>query len=1140
MKKILNILQDNKALHALLDYKKDIVVNTISDEALLVASAFLSSKRNIVIIKANQYEANSLYRELSKLCDDVYLFSSDESYRIEALAASLEIQSMRVNCLYALTNDKPKIVIGHTHSLIRYVPTKSLFKESCITLKSGDIINLHDFQKKLVEIGYHQTSRVDMPMYFSRRGGVIDVFSPQYDNPIRIEFFDDEVDFIKFYNPQSQRTLDKIEQATIIPATDILYQDSDVNLVATKIKDLFEENASSLDDAYYEELDNKISMDIENLIQHDNDSSMYAYYGLFNEVTTFYNYIDNPITIVSNEEEVKFNYSNFVSENFFYYEELFSVGKFLKGLKLYYELDEVLDNYICFKNFGDSKDVVFETHQLNFNRDKENIVIKQILEYLKYSKVLICLKDNHQLKLICDLLDNHSVKYYPIGLQDELQKGVNIYLGNLNTAVELVNEKVTVITSSELFGNVQVSKGKYIRYKGARVIKDYQELNIGDYVVHDAHGIGQYLGIKTLDVKGNHKDYLYVTYANNDTLYIPVEQFKLIRKYSSVDGRPPKIHKLGSSQWTKAKQKAKEKIDDIAASLIEIYSKRMASVGFAFKPDDELQLEFESKFEYELTPDQQRSIDEIKEDMEKQQPMDRLLCGDVGFGKTEVALRAAFKAILSNKQVAFLCPTTILSMQHYKTVMERFEGFPVTIALLNRFTTTSKKKEILNGLKNGTIDIVIGTHRILSKDVVIKDIGLLVIDEEQRFGVRQKERIKELRESIDVLSLSATPIPRTLQMSLMGIRGLSQIETPPKDRMPVQTYVIEKNNTLIKQVIERELARDGQVFYLYNRTETIHNAAYSIASMIPEARVAVGHGKMDKDELEDVMVRFMNKEFNVLVCTTIIETGIDIPNANTIIIEDADRFGLSQLYQIRGRVGRSTRTSYAYMLYRNNLNDVATKRLKAIKEFTELGSGYKIALRDLSIRGAGDILGGKQAGFIDSVGFDMYMKILQDAINERKNVKISEEKEPIENVNVNVDGYIPENYVSSDYEKLELYQRLETATSLQEVTELNEEFNDFYGKLPEEVERLLEKRRLDIIASNPMIESVEDKDKSLQITFTKEASSNIPGDKLFEEATRLFTKPSFKALNQKIMISINKNDNWLKNLNALLIKFTKG
>ena len=607
-----------------------------------------------------------------------------------------------------------------------------------------------------------------------------------------------------------------------------------------------------------------------------------------------------------------------------------------------------------------------------------------------------------------------------------------------------------------------------------------------------------------------------------------------MRKYSSSEGKVPKINKLGSSQWQKAKAKARNKVDDIADKLIEIYAARMNQTGYAFPVDNEMQLEFENAFGYELTEDQVRSVKEIKEDMEKPQPMDRLLCGDVGFGKTEVALRAVFKAILGNKQVAFLCPTTILSMQHYKTMLDRFENFPVKVALLNRFTSTKQKNQILKDLKEGNIDLLVGTHRILSKDVEFKDIGLLCIDEEQRFGVKQKEKIKEYRKTIDVLTLSATPIPRTLQMSLMGIRGLSQIETPPKNRQPVQTYVIEKNDVLIKQIIERELARDGQVFYLHNRTSNIANTADKIGRMVPGAKVVVGHGKMDKNEIEDVMMRFVNKEYNVLICTTIIETGIDIPNANTIIVENADKFGLSQLYQIKGRVGRSNRGAYAYLLYNPSkvLTEEASKRLKAIKEFTELGSGYKIAMRDLAIRGAGDILGGTQSGFIDSIGFDMFMKILQDSVNQKMGKQ--EQEIDIKNVNVNVDGYIPHDYVSSDIEKLELYQRLDNTKTISAIDHLKTEFIDYYGKLPDEVAALIEKRKLDILASSKIIDVLEEKKGNIEITFSSDYSKNVKGDQLFEIVNRLFTRPRFKQIDNKIAIILPKGDQWLNRLNELI------
>lgn len=1138
MKQLDDILRQNVAFKTLLNGKGNIIVNDINDEALLISSAFLILKKNIVVVKPNQYEANRLYQQVMSINErDALLFPVDESYRIEALAASPELLGQRIDTLYQLTTNKPKILITHSQALVRYLPTKQIFKENCLDLKVGMQIDIYDLQKYLIKAGYQSAIRVDQPFYFSKRGGVIDVFSIQYETPVRIEFFDDEIDNIRFYNQNSQRTIESINEITIIPASDVLYDESEVPAVIGKINDLRDKQVEELDEVYLDDYLNKVSIDQENLRNHDTSFTIYNYFNLFKQTASIKDYLNDPLIILANSHDINFAYKNYLEENHYYYHELTEVGKSIKGLNLFRNLYEVIDNAVIdFKSFATSeKDVLFNARTIMIDNQDEKMIINQIRTYLKLSKVVIALDDEHQLRLICEMFDRHGLLYTLVGIKDKLYPGLNITISKIGFGIELVDENIVVISANELFKTRSIKKPKYFKYKNAKVLKDYQELNVGDYVVHDNHGIGQYLGIKTLEVQGYHKDYLYVAYAQDDTLYIPVEQFKLIRKYSSGEGKVPKINKLGSSQWQKTKAKARNKVDDIADKLIEIYSARINQPGYAFPVDNEMQLEFEKSFGYELTIDQARSVEEIKLDMEKPQPMDRLLCGDVGFGKTEVALRAAFKAILGNKQVAFLCPTTILSMQHYKTMVARFKDFPVKIALLNRFTSTKQKKQILSDLKLGNIDLLVGTHRILSKDVIFKDIGLLCIDEEQRFGVKQKEKIKEYRKTIDVLTLTATPIPRTLQMSLMGIRGLSQIETPPKNRQPVQTYVIEKNNVLIKQIIERELARDGQVFYLYNRTNQIANVAYNIELMIPGAKVAIGHGQMDKNELEDVMMRFVNKEFNVLVCTTIIETGIDIPNANTIIVENADKFGLSQLYQIKGRVGRSDRGAYAYLLYNPThvLNEEASKRLKAIKEFTELGSGYKIAMRDLAIRGSGDILGGTQSGFIDSIGFEMYMKILQDAINQKMGKKETEEIE-VKSVNVSVEGYIPHDYVSSDIEKLELYQRLDNTKTIKEIDHLKSEFIDYYGKLPEEVIALIEKRKLDILAASKIIDNLEEKKGKMEITFSKEYSKNVKGDQLFETVNRLFTRPMFRQLDNKIMIILPKGDQWLERMNQLI------
>ena len=670
----------------------------------------------------------------------------------------------------------------------------------------------------------------------------------------------------------------------------------------------------------------------------------------------------------------------------------------------------------------------------------------------------------------------------------------------------------------------------HAKFKEASVLNDYMELNVGDYVVHHQHGVGKYMGIITRENNGIHQDYLRIIYRGNDELLVPLSQFQLIRRYVTKEGVGIKLNKLGSGEWERTRRKVSEKVEELAQRLVELYALRSEDIGHAYAKDTPMQKEFEDQFAYELTPDQEQAVMEIKQDMESNRPMDRLLCGDVGFGKTEVAVRAAFKAVVDNKQVAFLCPTTILSMQHYQTFAERFRDYPVRIEVLNRFVSKADQRRIIKGLKEGSIDIVIGTHRLLSKDIVWKDLGFLVIDEEQRFGVEHKERIKELKNGIDVLSLSATPIPRTLQMSLVGIRSLSQLNTPPSNRHPVQTYVIERNKGMIREVIQRELSRGGQVFYLYNRIEQIYQIANELRQAFPDIGIGVAHGQMDREEIEDVMLEFHENKYQVLVCTTIIETGIDIPNANTILIEDADRFGLSQLYQIRGRVGRSSRVAYAYLMYRpqKQLNETAMKRLKSIREFTQLGSGYKIAMRDLTIRGAGDLLGPQQAGFIDSVGIDMYMEMLHDAIARHRGIAPKEEEPQQKSTNLQVDAYIPQQFAPEDGDKLSLYQRIEKTRSVQELRNLMEEVHDRYGRLPNEVRLLFEKKQLDILTNETIVEDFKESARDLRIIFTKAWSAQVDGVRLFERMNQLSRSIALRYREGRIVLCIPKGKKQLE------------
>lgn len=1134
MKKIVEILKNNPAVKTILKGKGQIVTNEASDEAYLIASAFLLQPRTMIIVKESQYQAMQLYTSLQNMINDVVYFPSDESLRVEAVAYSYELLGERVNALNALCENKPVIVVAHTHSVIRYVSSPEVFKENKLALHVGQVIEPSMLRKQLISMGYQVTQRVDTPFYMSKRGGVIDVYSIQYESPIRIEFFDDEIDTISFYDKDTQRRSDNVKEVEILPATDMLYRNEEVDQVVEAIKAL--KAKSSLEGEQKEELDENIEMDIQSLYAREFSPRSYQHLSLFSSTGSLLDYAPDCLLITASYEGINNQYKRFAEESFYYFHELEEIGEMVKGLKLYHDVVALLKKHqIDLINFKSKENqVLFNARPVQISLVNSKTFISQLKDYLTYDKVLLALSEKHQVDSMVNMFDELGMKYTLVSVDDQIYEGINICLANLPEGMEFVDERVAVLTSNELFKSA-THKKRYIKYKNATIIKDYNELNIGDYVVHDVNGIGQYMGIKTLEVGGVHKDYLYIAYKGNDVLYVPVENFQLIRKYSSKDGKVPRINELNSTKWQKEKARVRQKVDGLADDLIALYAERMKQPGFAFEPDSAMQLEFEEQFGYSLTPDQQRSVDEIKADMEKPRPMDRLLCGDVGFGKTEVALRACMKAILSGKQCAFLCPTTILSQQHYHTMSKRFENFPVEIRLLNRFTTTKEKKAILKELKEGKVDLIVGTHRLLSKDVVYKDLGLLCIDEEQRFGVRQKEKIKEYRKTIDVLTLTATPIPRTLQMSLMGVRGLSQIETPPMNRLPVQTYVAEMNPPLVRQVIERELARGGQVFYLHNRTENIMETAAMIQNMLPNARIGIGHGQMKKEELEDVMNDFVEHHYDILVCTTIIETGIDIPNANTIIVEDADRFGLAQLYQIKGRVGRSERLAYAYLLYRKNrqLNEEATKRLKAIKDFTQLGSGYKIAMRDLSIRGAGDILGGEQAGFIDTVGFDMYMKILQDAIKEKQGKK-DEESDVVPVKNIKVNGYIPEDYVESDMEKLELYQRVYHANKMTELNAVEKELVDLYGKLPHEVENIVVKRRFEILCHNKNIDEVKEDPKGLTMRFTQEFSEHTDGEKLFEIANKLFTKPQFKYADKEISLYVKSAPDYINQATSFL------
>lgn len=1136
MKLILEKIQQSEAVLALEQRRQGLAALSLNQEALIIGAYFNRTQQPTVVVKGSLYEAQQLYQKVSSIVSETTLFQVEESLRMEAIAASPEVKAERIAVLHRLLSE-PLLVITHTAALMRHLPNPTLFQQQSITLRVGQQLSMDDLKQQLIQSGYEMVAKVDRPLTFAIRGGVVDVFSMNNNQPIRIEFFDIEIDSIRFFDVNQQQSSQHVNEVTIVPASDILFSEKDIEVIEAEINKRLRQDR---DKDGFLELEQVVNQELEYIKHHVSDNGLYKYYGVLPQSYHLLNYMENPLVIISTSEEIKRQEQQIVNETVEYFQELYQQHKSLRIFQVFQPVDNVLTQQDVYQiqQFVLLEQLVEIGITPNENiKQHLDVIIQKMVKEAQTKVVLVCLSTTY-LKQFVTTLIQRQIPYKVVSEESELTVGISVI--NSQNSIAFEYQDWVVYTDQELYDNVVKKTRHTNKFLQSKVVNDYQELNKGDYVVHNLYGIGQYVGIITREINGLTKDFLKIIYKGNDELLVPLEQFGLVRKFVSSDGVRPKLNKLGTTDWQKTKDRIKSSVKDIAQRLVKLYSAREKAIGFAFSPDGKLQEEFESEFEFELTADQKVSIMEIKADMESKKPMDRLLCGDVGFGKTEVAMRAAFKAIVDQKQVAFLCPTTILSRQHYQTFLNRFINFPVRIAVLNRFVLPSQQKEIIADIKKGLYDIVIGTHRILSKDVQFKDLGLLIIDEEQRFGVEHKERIKELKHSIDVLSLSATPIPRTLQMSLIGVRSLSQLNTPPVHRLPVQTYVVEKSFSLIKNIIQRELARDGQVFYLYNNIDDIYNVAMKLSMAIEGINVGVAHGKMSREEIEDVMVRFTQNEYQVLVCTTIIETGIDIPNANTIIIDQADRFGLSQLYQIRGRVGRSDRLGYAYLMYTpsKQLSEIATKRLKAIKEFTELGSGYKIAMRDLTIRGAGDLLGGSQSGFIDTVGIDMYIELLHEAIQEEKGEVVEKTSTP-KRIPMDINAYIPSKFTEYDDDKLSLYQKIDKIKSIEALTAEQERVIDYYGKIPKAVALLFEKKRLEIMISNPMIDSFKEQNQKVVLTFTEEWSSQIDGVALFELINSISKDIKIKYLKGKIIIEIMKTAEWLQQTTQVLTATTQ-
>ena len=967
------------------------------------------------------------------------------------------LTNRRMEVLRAIAEKKkeePVTVITTMDAFLDGIISPDEIQKNRIHITGEDTVDLTKLEQDLTALGYERESQIEAPGQFAVRGGIIDVFPLAEEMPVRIELWGDEIDSIRMFDAKSQRSIENISEITIYPASENCFGN---NGLVSFLK-YFPENETLL---FYDE---------PHRLQETAETVEAEY------TESLKNRADAGMKEEGKEELRVFQTKDIISEMNRY------SGIGLTTLESKCGLFKVRSVYTVQAKGVNPYNNSFELLTRDLKRLKRN----------GYRVVLLSGSRTRAKRLAEDLRDYDLSSFYSEDMQREVKPGeIMAAYGYASEGYEYPMLKFVVISESDIFGRKKKKK-KRKKYEGQR-IQDFAELKPGDYVVHENHGIGVYKGIEKIEVEKIVKDYMKIVYAEGGVLYIPVAQMDLIQKYAGADAKKPRLNKLGTIQWGKTKSQVKKAVQIVAKDLVELYAVRQQSEGFVYGPDTVWQKEFEEMFPFEETDDQLQAIEDTKHDMESKKIMDRLICGDVGYGKTEIAIRAAFKAVQEGKQVVCLVPTTILAQQHYNTFVQRLKEFPVRIDLLCRFRSAAEQKKTIEDTKKGFVDILVGTHRVLSKDVVFKDLGLLIIDEEQRFGVTHKEKIKKLKENIDVLTLTATPIPRTLHMSLIGIRDMSVLEEAPNERMPIQTYVMEYNDEMVREAITRELARDGQVYYVYNRVNDIADVAGRIQSLVPDANVAFAHGQMKERELEDIMYDFINGDIDVLVSTTIIETGLDIPNANTMIIQDADRFGLSQLYQLRGRVGRSNRMAYAFLLYQRDklLKEVAEKRLSAIREFTDLGSGIKIAMRDLEIRGAGNLLGEAQSGHMEAVGYDLYCKMLNEAVRQLKGGPEAETFTTL--IDLNVDAYIPEYYIKNEYQKLDIYKRIAAIESEEELEDMTEELIDRFGDIPKKVQQLLVIASLKSLAHSVYVTAIEQKGEEIRFTMYEKAKIDPSG-----------------------------------------------
>ena len=1095
IKMLSNSKKFNSYLEDIKNKKSPVMLTGLTDVSKVYFSYGTSEyiNNNICIITYNEIQAKRLVKDISYFYENVVLLPKREIVTYDYVAESKDLPYERIEALNKIYEGKAKVIVTTIEALMQRIVPKNVLYKNLLKFNIGKTYNLEEIKKTLVSLGYIRCDLIEAKGQFSIRGGILDIAITDKKG-VRIEFWGDDVDSIRYFNIASQRSTEMIENVTIYPCHEFVLD--------TNLEDVCKEIENRYDEEKYE---NIIKNDIELIKSGNYISKIDKYYDSFYKNTTnLLDYIeDNYIIFLDEANKIKARANNVLVDNqnvqkmliekekiipdaisnIYEYEDV--ISQILRRQTVYLEKQDtsfVDENNVNAKRNG----INFTTREVNFYKSGMELFLEEVQTAINEKKTVVVLAGNEQnsQKLSLLLLEKEIPHKYMEKLDKDIPNSVvTVSTGVVSTGFECYDLNLLVISSEELF-NKDTKKRRRAHTdfsNGEKVV--FADLKIGDYVVHKTHGIGQFIGVNTIKADNITKDYIKIKYRDDDILYVPTNQLDNIRKYIGGGESLPKLNRLGSKEWSNTKKKVKSNLQEVARNLIELYAKRQKIKGFAFEKDTPWQTQFENSFPYVETDDQLRCIEEVKKDMEKDKPMDRLLCGDVGYGKTEVAIRAAFKACMSQKQVAYLVPTTILANQQYESFKERMEEFAIRVELLNRFRTKKEQQEVIKKLKLGEVDVVIGTHRLLSKDVEFKDLGLLIIDEEHRFGVKDKEKIKELKANIDVLTMTATPIPRTLHMSIVGVRDMSVIYEPPQNRRPVQTYVLEYDEEVVKEAITRELERDGQVFYLYNNVEGIIKKSEDIKKLVPEAKVGYAHGKMTGRELEEIMMDFINKKINVLVCTTILESGIDIPNANTIIVENADRLGLAQLYQIRGRVGRSNIQSYAYITYKPDklLSEVADKRLKAIKEFTEFGSGFKIAMRDLEIRGAGSLLGEIQHGHMDQVGYDTYCKLLDEVIKEMQGVEVPQEVDV--QIDINVSSYIPDDYIENSSQKIEIYQNIALCRNEEDIQNVIDEIIDRYGQMPEEVNNLLEIARIKELAKKAFVTKISERRDSVVFNF---------------------------------------------------------